>query len=184
NLFNNLILKEILILLDGCVTCKEGGIISELRITHLEEEGGIFSGCKEEKEYEAFSVSSLSIKIPPNDKVDGNTASFTVPAVLMHRICDNIFYKAEPKDKYENMKLHIKYSCGQFKSTKVIRLPSIDVKAHEDRVAEITGLWVNLDSAHTKQYVRKGLKYFEESFITKWEDPHLECWTEKECKLN
>uniref|UniRef100_A0A1I8BAN1 Cystatin domain-containing protein n=1 Tax=Meloidogyne hapla TaxID=6305 RepID=A0A1I8BAN1_MELHA len=93
--------------------------------------------------------------MPANSKVDSNTASFTIPAVLAHRVCSNLFSLVEASDKY-------------------------------DRVAEMQGIWVNLDefSRTGKQYVRKGLIYKIENNIAGWTDPHLECWTKNEvCKL-
>ena len=73
-----------LILLDGCATCTKGGTITGFHI-HFEEKGGFFSTCKDEKEYEAFRVTGLSIKMPASGKVDVKTATFSIPAVLTHR---------------------------------------------------------------------------------------------------
>ena len=98
-----------LILLDGCATCSSGGTITCLRVTHHEEAGGIFSKCSDEKEYEAINVKNLTINMPAGNEVDGNTAMFTVPAVLTHRICSNIFYDNVADDKYVDVKLHIEY---------------------------------------------------------------------------
>uniref|UniRef100_A0A1I8BAM7 Uncharacterized protein n=1 Tax=Meloidogyne hapla TaxID=6305 RepID=A0A1I8BAM7_MELHA len=158
--------KKMLILLDGCATCSNGGKITGLRITHLEESGGFFSKCSKEKEFEAFGVSDLSINIPASNKVDGDSATFTVPAILTHRVCNNIFYENIGTDKYVDVKLHIDYMY--------------------DRVAEIRGLWINLDEGNNiKQYVLKGLTYsIENKMAEGWTDPHLDCWTKnKICNL-
>ncbi|KAF7635212.1 hypothetical protein Mgra_00005327, partial [Meloidogyne graminicola] len=179
--------KKILILLDACATCKDGGIITGLRITHYEEGAGIFSKCSEEKEYEDFNVSNLKIQIPPTNEVNTNTASFTIPAILTHRICDSIFFVTNPEDKYIELKLHIEYNCqGKGKTSKIINLPSIDVNDFNNRVAEMRGLWINLDDGNIKQYVRKNLDYsIEDKIATKWTNPRLDCWTKNEiCKEN
>uniref|UniRef100_A0A914L1D8 Uncharacterized protein n=1 Tax=Meloidogyne incognita TaxID=6306 RepID=A0A914L1D8_MELIC len=55
--------KMILVLLDGCATCKKGGKITGLRVTHRDEDGGFFSQCSDVEEYEAFRVSELNIKV-------------------------------------------------------------------------------------------------------------------------
>nr|CAD2194073.1 unnamed protein product [Meloidogyne enterolobii] len=52
-----------LILLDGCASCSKGGAITELRVTHFEEEGGFFSMYREEKEFEAFRIADILINI-------------------------------------------------------------------------------------------------------------------------
>uniref|UniRef100_A0A915N6V9 Uncharacterized protein n=1 Tax=Meloidogyne javanica TaxID=6303 RepID=A0A915N6V9_MELJA len=177
--------KKMLVLLDGCATCSGGGTITGLRITHLEEAGGFFSKCDEMKEFEAFSVSDLSINIPASNKVDGNSATFTIPAILTHRVCNNIFYENIAKDNYVNVKLHIDYMCGGNKAKKVIDLPSIDLKSFKNRIAEIRGLWINLDGGDTKQYVREGLDFkIDDKMAGSWTDPNLDCWTKNEiCKL-
>uniref|UniRef100_A0A1I8BFA3 Uncharacterized protein n=1 Tax=Meloidogyne hapla TaxID=6305 RepID=A0A1I8BFA3_MELHA len=177
--------KKMLIILDGCATCAKGGTITGLRVTHFEESGGFFSKCSEESEYLAQSVSGLSIKIPASNKVDGNSASFTFPATLAHRVCDNIFTTSVPKDNYVDLKLHIDYNCGQIKSTKVVKLPSVDVKSFKERVAELRGLWINLDDGKAKQYAMKDRSYIINDKVEGWKDAKINCWTKDgACKLD
>ena len=96
-------------LLDGCATCSKGGTIIGLRGTHKEESGGFFSRCSEIMEYEAYSVSGLKITMPASNKVDLQTASFSLPAILSHRICGKIFTTPPASNKYLDVKLHIEF---------------------------------------------------------------------------
>ncbi|KAF7633295.1 hypothetical protein Mgra_00007274, partial [Meloidogyne graminicola] len=101
--------KKILIILDGCATCLKGGKITGFKVTHYEDSFGIFSGCSEEKEFEDFAISGLSIKLNKGNKIDGSTASFSIPVILYHRICDGIFSKSVASNKYIDIKLQNKY---------------------------------------------------------------------------
>jgi hypothetical protein len=96
-------------LIDGCATCVQGGTITGLRLTHFEERGGFFSGCSDEPEYNAYKADNLKIKIPPGSKVESNSASFSVPVILMHRSCNNIFYTPKTSNKFNDIRLHIDY---------------------------------------------------------------------------
>uniref|UniRef100_A0A915LRG6 Uncharacterized protein n=1 Tax=Meloidogyne javanica TaxID=6303 RepID=A0A915LRG6_MELJA len=99
--------NRMLILLDGCASCTKGGTITGLRVTHFEEDGGFFSNCPEEKEFEAFRVGDLTIKIGGSEVE--NSGAFAVPAVLSHRSCSNILWMNTISDKYLDIKLHIDY---------------------------------------------------------------------------
>uniref|UniRef100_A0A1I8B4U7 C-type lectin domain-containing protein n=1 Tax=Meloidogyne hapla TaxID=6305 RepID=A0A1I8B4U7_MELHA len=108
-------------------------------------------------EYEAYSVSGLKITMPASNKVDLQTASFSLPAILSHRICGKIFTTPPASNKYL-----------------------------DDRVAELSGLWFNLDDGKSKQYERKDITYIlNEKLAGNWMDPRVDCWTKNYvCKLN
>uniref|UniRef100_A0A1I8AYV3 VWFD domain-containing protein n=1 Tax=Meloidogyne hapla TaxID=6305 RepID=A0A1I8AYV3_MELHA len=164
--------RKILVILDGCATCTKGGTITGLRVTHKEESGGFFSRCSEIMEYEAYRVSGLKITIPASNKVDLQTASFSLPAVLNHRICGKIFTTPPASNKYLDVKLHIEFSLILYYL--------------KDRVAEFRGLWFNLDDGKSKQYERKDITYIlNEKFAGNWMEPRVDCWTKNDaCKLN
>uniref|UniRef100_A0A915MDS2 Uncharacterized protein n=1 Tax=Meloidogyne javanica TaxID=6303 RepID=A0A915MDS2_MELJA len=97
------------VILDGCATCSKGGIITGLSLTHFEASGGFFSKCSEEHEYTAIRVGDLNIKMPASKDIDLHTAKITLPAIMQHRQCGNIFNIYEASNKYEEMKLHIEH---------------------------------------------------------------------------
>ncbi|KAF7633536.1 hypothetical protein Mgra_00007029 [Meloidogyne graminicola] len=123
--------KKILVLLDGCASCKSGGMITGLRITHLEKSGGLLSKCSEIKEFEDYEITNLKIRIPED-------SSFTLPFILYHRVCEHYFF---------NYKLSslLNKNCNNIKGTKIINLPSIDVSAYKERVTELCGIRIKLD---------------------------------------
>jgi hypothetical protein len=98
-----------MIILDGCFTCAKGGKVTGMRLTHFEEGGGLFSACNDEKEYEAFKINHLSINIPASNSVTTNSGSFTLPIILIHRICSNYFKTLAVSEKYVDIKLHVEY---------------------------------------------------------------------------
>uniref|UniRef100_A0A914KTX4 Uncharacterized protein n=2 Tax=Meloidogyne incognita group TaxID=654580 RepID=A0A914KTX4_MELIC len=168
--------NRMLILLDGCASCTKAGTITGLRVTHFEEDGGFFSNCPEEKEFEAFRVADLSIKIG-GIEVE-NSGAFAVPAVLSHRSCSNILWMNTISDKYVDIKLHVDYSCGGTASTKIINLPSIDVNSNKDRVVEMRGIYINLDNGHASQYALYDRKYkLYEKVRETWQNAQINCWT-------
>ncbi|KAF7633291.1 hypothetical protein Mgra_00007269 [Meloidogyne graminicola] len=179
--------KKMLVLLDVCASCSNGGMITGIKLTHYEDPfGSIFGGCSEEKKFEDFSISGLSIKLNNGNKVNGNTSSFSIPVILYHRICESIFSKSVASDKYIDMKLHIQYICGVSSATKIINLPSIDVTKHKDRVAELRGIWINLDDGNFKQYLFKNNIYTENNKLNDWSNANIKCWTNNKeiCNLN
>ncbi|KAF7633304.1 hypothetical protein Mgra_00007283, partial [Meloidogyne graminicola] len=174
---------EMLVLLDGCASCKHGGMITGLRITHLEESGGLLSKCNEIKEFEAFESDNLQIRIPED-------SSFTLPFILFHRVCEHVFLTLVPSNKYLDIKLHISYTsllnknCNNIKGTKIVNLPSIDVSAYKERVVEMRGISVNLDDGNVKQIIRKDDLYTEHNKLGDWVDGNSDCWiNEKNSKF-
>ena len=100
-------------LIDGCATCDSDAVITELRVTHYEADGDSFwSNCVEEPETQDFHAEGLKIAVPAGGNVTLETAAFTVPVVVSHRICKNLFSTKGPENEYKDLKLHIKHTYG------------------------------------------------------------------------
>jgi hypothetical protein len=52
---------------------------------------------------------SVDIGLSAGTGVSEKTTGFTLPVVLYHRICDNVFSKTTPPEEYKNVKLHVKH---------------------------------------------------------------------------
>ena len=102
---------EFLILLDGCGICPSADAkITGLRVTHFEKGGNWFSRCSDEPEFDAMSVKGLNIGVPKGVDINLKSSSFSLPVILTHRICGQIFSTTVPDNKYINIYLHITHT--------------------------------------------------------------------------
>nr|CAD2181757.1 unnamed protein product [Meloidogyne enterolobii] len=172
--------KKFLILLDGCAICPSAAAkITGLRVTHFEKGGNWLSHCDDESEFEALSVKDLNIGVKLGENINLGSSSFSLPVILTHRICGQIFSSTVPDKTYTNIYLHITHNCGGKESVKKVLLPDInlDDKKFKFQVAEIRGLKVNLVKDEVKHYVRDGNGHKVIDQVPKvWEDAKVECW--------
>ena len=107
---------EFLILLDGCAICPSAAAkITGLRVTHFEKGGNWLSHCDDESEFEALSVKDLNIGVKLGENINLGSSSFSLPVILTHRICGQIFSSTVPDKTYTNIYLHITHKLLEIK---------------------------------------------------------------------
>nr|CAD2136175.1 unnamed protein product [Meloidogyne enterolobii] len=176
----------VLLMIDGCVLCTSDSHPTNdseitIRLKHAWKPGSKFTSCDETKNVAGELVLNLtqqtfydvlvSTQDPSSSLIEdvGNaikyqaylnaySSSFSIAAVLYHRVCKGIFTRDPEEDYFREIELEVTHNCGVNKKL-FIPLKDIVPSKFKNNMAELRGLMLLLSNSEWMQYRIDGFKF-------------------------